>query len=70
MAKASEGKPVTTPAQRKAAQRYQNKKCRQLKLTFTPQSMDVYEWLSRRSESNPKGTDVIAALRELMGKQP
>jgi len=57
---------MTTPAQRKAAQRYQSK-CRQLKLTFTPQSIDVWEWLCSRSlNGHATGSDVIAALRELM----
>ena len=55
---------ASTEAQKRAAAKYQREKTKQVNLTFSPNEMDMYEWLS--SQDVAMSTVVKTLIRKEM----
>lgn len=57
---------ASTEAQKRAAAKYQREKTKQVNLKFSPNEMDMFEWLA--TQDQPMSTTVKQLIREKMSK--
>ena len=57
---------ATTEAQKRASAKYQREKTKQMNLKFSPNEMDMYEWL--QSQQGTMSGAIKALIREKMSE--